>query len=175
MELDEQPALYFWEDYMALSYYQELIREQCKQGKKIPFIPMACPDTGSFIGWKKCYVNVDTELLEKDCFGGLILKPHEHYNERVIVKLLIPEDAKRSSGFSRRCRCDKAVVLEIQTVDGDPLNDNIVAYSGYDPSFMYVKGETVIPKAPFCEDRFEECASGIHFYINRQEAVNNIS
>lgn len=158
---------------MALSYYQELIREQCKQGKEIPFIPMACPDTGSFIGWKKCYINVESVEAE-DYSDGLILEPHARHNERVIVKLLIPEDAKRSSGFSRKCRCDKAVVLEIQTLDGYPLDDNIVAFSQYDPSFMYVKGETVVSKAPFCEDRFEECASGIHFYINRQEAVLHI-
>lgn len=154
------------------SYCENLIHEQYKQGTKIPFIPMACPDTGSFIGWKKCSV------AEKYS-DGLIFRPlirHDEYViNRVIVKLLIPEDAKRSSGFSRKCRCDKAVVLEIQTIDGDPLNDNIVAYSIYDPEFMYVKGETVVPKEPFCEDRFEECASGIHFYINREEAVNHIS
>lgn len=158
---------------MASTYYQQLIHEQFKQGTKIPFIPMACPDTGSFIGWKKCFIGVNLPDYE-DYWDDLIVKPLSHYNERVIVKLLIPEDAKRSSGFSRKCRSDKAVVLEIQTIDGDPLDDNIVAYSIYNPSFMYVKGETVVPKEPFCEDRFEECASGIHFYINREEAVNHI-
>lgn len=159
---------------MPSSYYREIIHEQYKRGTKIPFIPMACPDTGSFIGWKNCYTNIELEEAE-DYSDGLILRPHACYDGCVIVKLLIPEDAKRSSGFSRICRCDKAVVLEIQTVDGDPLDDNIVAYSRYDPLFMYVKGKTVVPKEPFCEDRFEECASGIHFYINREEAVNYIS
>lgn len=160
-----------------MSYCENLIHEQYKQGTKIPFIPMACPDTGSFIGWKKCCVKVSLEEAKKHSEGRIfrpLIRNGEYAIKRVIVKLLIPEDAKRSSGFSRKCRCDKAVVLEIQTIDGNPLDDNIAAYSIYDSEFMYVKGETVVPKEPFCEDRFEECASGIHFYINREEAVNHI-
>lgn len=164
---------YYREANMAAAYYRELIHEQYKQGAKIPFIPMACPDTGPFIGWKKCSITV--EDYSDDIIPTQFRRYNGHVIKRVIVKLLIPEDAKRSSGFSRKCRCDKAVVLEIQTIDGNPLDDNIAAYSIYDPSFKYVKGETVVPKEPFCEDRFEECASGIHFYINRTEAVNYIS
>lgn len=53
---------------MVLTYYQELIHEQYKKGEKIPFIPIACPDTGSFIGWKKCCINVKVEEEEKDFF-----------------------------------------------------------------------------------------------------------
>lgn len=42
--------------------------------------------------------------------------------------------------------------------------------SDYDDTFIYKIGETVaVPN--FCEDRFKECAEGIHFFINRQEAV----
>lgn len=156
---------------MAMACYQELIHAQYRQSMKTPFIPMACPDTGSFIGWKKCYA-VKSEEAE-DYSDSLTHRLRSH-SPHVIVKILIPDDAKRSSGFSRKCRCDKAIVLEIQTVDGDPLNDNIAAYSRYDPSFKYIKGKTVVPKKPFCEDRFEECASGIHFFITREEAVRYI-
>src|SRR6185437_601233 len=46
------------------------------------------PEEGAFIGFKKCQ-------------GG------------VIVKLLIPEDAKRSHGTERKCRASKAVVLDV--------------------------------------------------------------
>ena len=115
------------------------------------FIPMACPDTGAFIGWKKC-------------------RAHGKDNEELIVKLLIPEDARRSSATGRKCRCDKAVVLEIQDMDGNEVEK--VAYSTNTMHFKYEKGKTVEPEKPFCEDRFAECASGIHFFINRQEAVN---
>lgn len=108
----------------------------------IPYIPMACPDSGSFIGWKKA--------------------------SGAIVKLIIPEDAKRSSAFGRKCRCDKAQVLAIENIDGTRADTRIVS-SDYDRSFMYEVGKTVF--SHFCEDRFQECASGIHFFINRQEAV----
>lgn len=111
--------------------------------KNPPYIPMSCPDTGAFIAWKKA--------------------------RRKIVKLLIPEDARRSSATGRKCRCDKAQVLAIQNRDGSDAKVNSVA-SGRDKDFVYTVGETVtVPD--FCEDRFRECAAGIHFFINRQEAV----
>ena len=112
--------------------------------KNVPFVPMACPDHGAFTAWKKA---------------------HEY-----IVKLLIPEDARRSSAAGRKCRCDKAIVVAIETVDGEPAELDEVA-SDYDFTFFYKVGETVT-EPNFCEDRFQECAAGIHFFINRQEAVN---
>ena len=117
--------------------------------KNVPFVPMTCPDTGAFVAWKKCNTS-----------GGL-----------VIVKLLIPEDAKRSSGTGRKCRTDKAVVLEIQDMAGEAL-EGVVAISSHDPLFTYEVGKTVEPIKPFDDCRWNECASGIHFFINRQEAVN---
>nr|DAP92822.1 MAG TPA: pentapeptide repeat protein [Caudoviricetes sp.] len=111
--------------------------------KNMPYIPMACPDSGAFTAWKKA--------------GGKI------------VKLLVPEDAKRSSANGRKCRCDKAIVLAIENIDGTDSGLSNVA-SDYDSEFLYTVGETVtVPN--FCENRFSECAAGIHFFINRQEAV----
>ena len=111
--------------------------------KNIPFVPMACPDTGSFIAWKKA--------------------------SRRIIKLLIPEDAKRSSATSRKCRANKAIVLSIENIDGSP-SEELEVKSNYDPNFTYRVGETVEVK-DFDEDRFNECAPGIHFFINREDAV----
>jgi hypothetical protein len=111
--------------------------------KNIPYIPRACPDSGAFTAWKKA--------------GGKI------------VKLLIPEDARRSSATGRKCRCDKAVVIAIENLDGTAPGIASVA-SNRDRNFIYTVGKTVsVPD--FCEDRFQECAAGIHFFINRQEAV----
>ena len=126
-----------------------LIYADLRGAKNIPFIPFACPETGAFTAWKKC----------------------ESKNGSVIIKLLIPEDARRSSGTSRKCRADKAVVLDIQTIDGDTLKE-VKAWSTYDKYFTYEVGKTVTPRKPFCEDRFDECSSGIHFFINRQEAID---
>ena len=111
--------------------------------KNIPFIPMACPDTGAFIGYKKA--------------SGYILK----------IEIL--QDARRSSSNSRKCRCDKAKVLEIQNLYGDIANVKEVK-SDYDKNFIYRLGE-IVEEPNFCEDRWNECAEGIHFFINRQEAV----
>ena len=111
--------------------------------KNIPFVPMACPDTGAFIGYKKA--------------SGYILK------------LEILQDARRSSSSSRKCRCDKAKVLEIQNLYGGISNVKEVK-SDYDKNFIYRLGE-IVEEPNFCEDRWNECAEGIHFFINRQEAV----
>ena len=116
--------------------------------KNISYIPMVCPDTGSFIGWKKA-----------TCNG----------TDNVIVKLEILEDAKRSSATSRKCRCSKAKVLAIETIEGDCLK-HINARSKYDQAFIYKVGKTVSVDN-FDEDRWNECGNGIHFFINRQEAV----
>lgn len=106
-------------------------------------IPLVCPSDGAFIGWKKC---VDS----------------------LIVKLLIPEDAQRLSGKGRQCRCDKAKVLDIQTMDGKPAGTT--AYSSYCSNFVYTIGATVVPDV-FCADRWQECGGGIHFFVTRDEAV----
>ena len=87
------------------------------------------------------------------------------------MKLLIPADAKRSSATTEKCRADKAVVLEIQDLDGNKIDRN--AYSTYNnaQNFEYKVGETVVPREPFDEDRWNECSSGIHFFIDRRAAV----
>ena len=113
--------------------------------KNVPFIPYACPDFGMFIGFKKARNNL-------------------------IVVLEIPEDAKRLSATGRKCRCDKARVLEIQNLDGTK-SDKIEAVSQYDEDFIYRVGE-IISVPDFCEDRWSECSEGIHFFISRQEAVD---
>lgn len=111
--------------------------------KNIPFIPYTCPDTGSFIGYKKA--------------------------NGYIVVLEILSDARRCSATGRKCRCDKAKVLEIQNLDGSKADMNSVA-SGYNSSFVYTVGE-IVKEPNFDEDRWNECSAGIHFFINRQEAV----
>ena len=112
--------------------------------KNVPFIPMACPDTGAFIGFKKASGH--------------------------IVMLGIPEDARRLSATGRKCRCDKAIVIRIEEMDGT-TSDLTEVTSDRDSSFVYKVGKMVsVPD--FCEDRWQECSEGIHFFINRQEAVN---
>lgn len=102
-----------------------------------------CPD-GEFIGYKKA--------------GGKI------------VKLLILADAKRSSATTLECRCSKAKVLEIQNQNGS-LSKVKSVRSNYNKSFIYRVGE-IVSVNNFDEDRWNECSTGIHFFISREAAVN---
>jgi len=102
------------------------------------FFALQCPEEGAFIGWKKC---------END----------------VLVKLLIPEDAKRSSATTRKCRASKAIVLEVVGAEK--------GVSNVDEDFVYEVGKEMIPDS-FDDDRWNECSHGIHFFMTRKEAEN---
>ena len=116
--------------------------------KNVPYIPMVCPEEGSFIGWKKAEGN----------------------KNNVIVKLRISSDAKRSSATTRKCRCSKAEVIAIYNLDGTEAEET-TCHSAYDNSFIYEVGKTV-EVTDFNEDRWNECAKGIHFFVSRQEAID---
>ena len=105
---------------------------------------LQCPETGSFIAYKKA--------------------------NGYIVELKIPASALRSSATSRKCRCSKAKVLSITNIDGSKCHLTEIN-SNFDLSFIYKVGETVeVPN--FDKDRWNECSTGIHFFITRQEAVD---
>ena len=94
---------------------------------------------GNLVGWKKCKNNV-------------------------IVKLLIPQKARRSSAFGRKCRAEYVQVLRVFGADH--------GISQHDGKTIYRKGETV-KCDNWNEDRWVECGGGIHFYITRLEAENH--
>ena len=112
--------------------------------KNVPYIPMICPEEGSFIGYKKA--------------------------SDKIIKLYIPEDAIRSSATTRKCRCNKALVLAIYELDGSISKVTEVA-SSMDPNFIY-KINKEVAVVDFDDDRWNECSTGIHFFIQKQEAIN---
>lgn len=120
-------------------YYARLLN-----AKNIPYIPLCCPEEGSFIAYKRA--------------------------RNYIIKLKIPADAKRTSATTRKCRCDKAIVLDIQNLDGTKAFMDSVR-SNYCKDFIYRIGETV-KVDNFDDNRWKECTTGIHFFINRQDAVN---
>ena len=112
--------------------------------QNIPFIPLACPSEGAFIGWKKV-------------------------EGKYLIKIQIPEDAKRLSGTTRKCRCNKAMVLDITSLDGEEHYDE-VTNNRYNET-IYKVGEMVYPDS-FDENRWNECSHGIHFFINKEDAIN---
>ena len=103
---------------------------------------LACSEEGSFIGYKKA--------------------------GKYIVKLLIMEDSKRNSATTLKCRCDKAKVLDIEEIGtGEKVESTP---SDYDINFVYKVGE-IVKIDDFDENRWNECSSGIHFFMNKQNAI----
>ena len=115
-----------------------------RDAKNILYIPLECPSEGSFIGWKKI--------------------------NQILIKLEIPEDARRSSATTKKCRCDKAKVLGFYDLNSTELNIDKIINNSYN-TCEYIKGEMVYPDS-FDEDRWNECSHGIHFFINKQDAIN---
>jgi hypothetical protein len=96
------------------------------------------PLEGAFTGWKKCRGNV-------------------------IVKLRIPEKAKRSNAWTRKCRAEYVKVLEVIGADE--------GVSSHDGKTTYKVGKTV--KCDKWDDDYtNECSGGIHFFMTREEAEN---
>ena len=92
-----------------------------------------CPEEGSFIAWKK----LDTG----------------------ICKLLIPEDAKRTSCLiNRKCRASHAKDLE-----GNGRSKTV------NSKLEYREGNMVYADK-FCDDIRLDCSHGIHFFMTRKEA-----
>ena len=130
--------------------------------KNIPFYtcPLVCPEEGSFIGFKKA-IAYDSDIPGKPLNIRLL--------DHVIVKLKIPKNAKRSSATTRKCRCSEAEVISITSLLGDYSLTK--AFSSFDPNFKYEVGK-IVAVDNFDEDRWNECSTGIHFFITRAEAVD---
>lgn len=120
--------------------------------KMSPCFYQHCPETGSYIAYKKARSIPDSLI------------------DFCIVKLLIPEDAKRSSSFSSKCRASKAIVLDIFDLYDESKHLD-TAYSIYDSKFVYHINDTV-EVTDFDDNRWEECAPGIHHFLSKQEVIN---
>jgi uncharacterized protein YjbI with pentapeptide repeats len=100
-----------------------------------------CPLTGSFIGWKKGTNNT-------------------------LIKLKITSNAKRSNATTLKCRCSEAKVIAIYDENGSTLQET---FSIHDNSFKY-EVKKIIKITNFDENRWNECSTGIHFFIDKESA-----
>ncbi len=99
-------------------------------------IALNCPEEGAFVAFKKCQGRV--------------------------VKLLIPEDARRSSATTYKCRASKALCLEIEGGLTEIPSDR-------DSNFIYRTGQ-VVEVEDFDDNRWNECSAGVHFFMSREMA-----
>ena len=91
---------------------------------------------GEVIGWKMCL-------------------------DRVLVKIRVPSEAKRSNALGRKCRAQFVDVIEIIGAE--------VGVSLYDKKTEYKVGIRVTANG-WTEDRLIECGQGIHYYLTVEEA-----
>lgn len=132
---------------------------------------LVCPEKGEYIAFKKARVRLyENGRSAISDYTKHKLKGSTHM-EPVIVELRIPKDAKRSSATSRKCRASKAEVLSITSIDGKKRYKKAMAGWHCSGEFVYEVGKTVVPSNGFEENRWIECASGIHHFITRDEAV----
>ena len=107
-------------------------------------------------------------------------------NEKRIIKLMIPIDAKKIRPIDKEYfytkgkeRCNKAIVMDIQLpMEEDEISmvpSEMVAYSYiYNDNterFAYMVGKEVVPDI-FDENENESCTHGIHFYRNRMSVFD---
>ena len=110
---------------------------------------LVCPEEGSYIGYKKAKIK------------------EEDKEEEVIIKLLITEDALRSSATTRKCRCSKAKVLSITSIDGKENFEKVT--SDYDSNFIYEVGKIVEVK-----DKEVRVVSNDEFSL-KEEFLNKVT
>ena len=117
-----------------------------KGAKGVPDIPFTCPEKGGFTAWKKVAYN------------------YNYY----LIKLEIPTDARRSSATSNKCRCDKALVLDIENLRTGEHPNEVVNYNYR--TCVYEVGKMVYPDS-FDENRWHVCSHGIHFFMKKKDAI----
>lgn len=105
-----------------------------------------CPDTGSFTAW----------TLAEDSKGNDFL-----------IKAMIPWQAKRSSGTTRKCRTNKLYIDKIFTINGEDVPKS---FRLKNRDFKLSLGETSIDEN-FEVDRFKVSSSDLYFWISKEEAL----
>ncbi len=108
----------------------------------------ACPvlPAGEFEAWKRCA-------------------------DGRIAKLLVPADARCSSGLSNKCRASHVLTLDITSRLGNKCKNarSLLDMGGQDCAYRV---GYVTEAHAFSADRWETCAPGIHFFLTRREACN---
>jgi hypothetical protein len=84
--------------------------------------------------------------------------------------LRIPKGTRYQSQYGRKCRAEKAVVVSIEVIEDTKGSMVQEGWSFHDHTFRYSVGETVVPRWGYW-DAIDECASGIHFYLCKEEAL----
>lgn len=69
----------------------------------------------------------------------------------------------------RKCRAAKALVVSIEDMTGTQFNKTRKAFSHHQHDFSYKVGKIVVAD-DFCKSD-AKCAAGIHFFLNKDDAI----
>lgn len=108
-----------------------------------------CPTHGSFTGWTIV----------------------ENKEQEFIAMLSIPAYARRNSGTTRKCRADTAVVVDIQSLEGEHVAA-LVTKLKY-RNIKFTVGESVHDNH-FETDRFKVSSTDLYFWISKEEALAQV-
>lgn len=91
---------------------------------------------------------------------------------RVIVKLLLRKGTRyHRDKEEAKCRAESLKVIGFEDEEGNPVSPGTDVRSDWDLTFQYVVGTVVEPTYEFSR-QYQACASGIHFFRHRDEAVD---
>lgn len=105
-----------------------------------------CPMEGSFTGW----------TLAEDSKGNDFL-----------IKAMIPWQAKRSSGTTRKCRTNKLYIDKIFTINGEDVPKS---FRLKNRDIKTSVGESLVD-SDFEIDRFKVSSTDLYFWISKEEAL----
>lgn len=105
-----------------------------------------CPDIGSFTGW----------TLAEDSKGNDFL-----------IKAMIPWQAKRSSGTTRKCRTNKLYIDKIFTINGEDVPKS---FRLKNRDIKTAVGESLVDD-DYEIDRFKVSSTDLYFWISKEEVL----
>ena len=146
--IDFSNAYFRWVNFTNTDFREVDLRDT-NFSNTINFL-INCPEEGSFIAYKKASTDVVIP---------------------VIVVIRVEEDSLRSSATSKKCRASKVTPLRFEDLKGNILPEDTIVFSDYDNSFIYHIGKT-IEVENFDLNRWNECSTGIHFFMNKLDAIH---
>ncbi len=116
--------------------------------------------------YKKVVVGTEEKLCTCGC-GSMI---DQYIYGIATLEVVEPGFICRVESGNRKGRVAAAKVISIVNMDTD--DEVTEAKSYYNGKFKYAVGETVRPEVEFNTDTSYTCTSGIHCFLNREDAEN---
>lgn len=116
----------------------------------------------------------EVKIKRENHFGSIIKQVFKTRKTMIVYKklkdgLIATLELSKGQEFQcqlqSKCRTDKAKVIKIENCDG--THEYKKGYSQFNDTFEYVVGQIVRAKY---DTNINECSSGIHFFLTREEA-----